>query len=498
MTDFDPFERGLAAALRSDADASVGPFNTGAIARTATDGNERPATRLPRALSPRARRFGRGRGIWLLAAATLLLVGGALTAGSGVLRRPSVVPPVTAPSPSDLARPSARPTPATPRLFAGLTSIVRNDLCPGATRLADIWDTTVAGNTMNHWTRGNVRPLDALGTGAVAIIVPVPGGTTEVRILDPRTSRSCLLLELPGGVAVADARWSPSGDALAIAMNEGGVYVWSAMGTTRPMVPDGGPLAWSPDGSQLAIGSTTGMWLLPNDGATPIQLHCDPPGINVECPAGPRLLWSPSGDRLVMAGGDRLDSSKYGPASTLDPVFHQIAVAPALEGAMPIGWLDSQTLVEGSDSRTFVVPVDDRMQPQEHALPDNWSGEPIFSPDQRLVAFGSFRQPVRVVDVASGREKVVIGATQLGTDLDYSVAWSSDSRSLVASVHQQVDGTWVPLGLWVLNADGSGLRKLISGQVDLVSTEDTDAQRAAFQSHLARALEGPAGSPGPP
>ena len=45
-----------------------------------------------------ARRSGRGRGITLLAAAALLLVGGALAAGSGLLRLPSVVPPVPDPS----------------------------------------------------------------------------------------------------------------------------------------------------------------------------------------------------------------------------------------------------------------------------------------------------------------------------------------------------------------------------------------------------------------
>jgi hypothetical protein len=45
-----------------------------------------------------ARRFARGRGITLLAAAALLLVGGALAAGSGVVRLRSIVPPVPAPS----------------------------------------------------------------------------------------------------------------------------------------------------------------------------------------------------------------------------------------------------------------------------------------------------------------------------------------------------------------------------------------------------------------
>ena len=73
-----------------------------------------------------ARRSGRGRSMTLLAAAALLLVGGALAAGSGLLRLPSVVPPVpepsvvaiataspdaTSPSPSESAAPSASPIP---------------------------------------------------------------------------------------------------------------------------------------------------------------------------------------------------------------------------------------------------------------------------------------------------------------------------------------------------------------------------------------------------
>jgi hypothetical protein len=60
-----------------------------------------------------ARRIGRGRGITLLAAA-LLLAGGALAAGSGLLRRPAVVPPVPDPSLVAVATasPDASPSPA--------------------------------------------------------------------------------------------------------------------------------------------------------------------------------------------------------------------------------------------------------------------------------------------------------------------------------------------------------------------------------------------------
>ena len=125
MHDFDDFERRLAAAIRSDADASVGPFTPESIARAAIADNGPRATRVRRSSRP-ARRFGRGRGMTLLAAAALLLVGGALAAGSGILRLPSVVPPVpepsvvavataspdaTSPSPSESAAPSASPIP---------------------------------------------------------------------------------------------------------------------------------------------------------------------------------------------------------------------------------------------------------------------------------------------------------------------------------------------------------------------------------------------------
>ena len=79
MHDFDQFERRLADALRSDADASVGPFEAGSIARAAIAASQSGATRV-RQSSPHARRFGRGRGITLLAAAALLLLGGALAA----------------------------------------------------------------------------------------------------------------------------------------------------------------------------------------------------------------------------------------------------------------------------------------------------------------------------------------------------------------------------------------------------------------------------------
>ena len=65
-------------------------------------------------------------------------------------------------------------------------------------------------------------------------------------------------------------------------------------------------------------------------------------------------------------------------------------------------------------------------------------------------------------------------------------------------VDSQGVGYWTTLGLWVVNADGSGLRKLMTGHVGLVSTGDTEAQRAAVQSSWVRAVEGPSRAPARP
>jgi hypothetical protein len=133
MHDFDQFERRLADALRDDADASVGPFEAGSIANAAIAETRRHATRLPRASSRPARRLGRGRGMTLLAAAALLLVGGALAAGSGLLRLPSVVPPVPAPSVVAVATTSPDATSPSPSMLASPTPV------PSATPAPITW-----------------------------------------------------------------------------------------------------------------------------------------------------------------------------------------------------------------------------------------------------------------------------------------------------------------------------------------------------------------------
>ena len=97
------FERDLEQWLQTEAPASAPEGFHASVTDRARTLRQRPgwARTFP------ARRLGRGRGITLLAAAALLLVGGAFAAGSGLLRLPTVVPPV--PEPSVIAVATASP-----------------------------------------------------------------------------------------------------------------------------------------------------------------------------------------------------------------------------------------------------------------------------------------------------------------------------------------------------------------------------------------------------
>jgi len=144
-----------------------------------------------------ARRFGRGRGITLLAAATLLLAGGALAVGSGRLRLPSVMPPVpspsvvafataspdaTFPSPSEPATPAASPIPvAGPGgVWIPTGSMVGPQGGLAAVQLQDGTALVVGGGT----GAGASAQLYDPATGTWSAPGDVPGSTEPVLLRD--------------------------------------------------------------------------------------------------------------------------------------------------------------------------------------------------------------------------------------------------------------------------------------------------------------------------
>src|SRR5262245_14050721 len=94
------FERDLEQWLEAEAPASAPAGFHAAVMDRARTLRQRPVW----ATTGRARRLGQGRGMTLLAAAaTVVLVGGALAVGSGILRQQAIVRPVIAPSLGPLA-----------------------------------------------------------------------------------------------------------------------------------------------------------------------------------------------------------------------------------------------------------------------------------------------------------------------------------------------------------------------------------------------------------
>ena len=188
------FERDLEQWLQTEAPASAPAGFHATVMDRARTLRQRPgwATTLP------ARRFGRGRGITLLAAAALLLVGGALAAGSGILRLPSVVPPVPAPSVVAVATASPDATSPSPSESASPTPV------PSATPAPITW---TEANLKEDWP-SPVRterpgPPIVVPTFLKIVLEGCPGSECGVT-----TDWGDPLVDPTGDTGSADNRWA--------------------------------------------------------------------------------------------------------------------------------------------------------------------------------------------------------------------------------------------------------------------------------------------------
>jgi Tol biopolymer transport system component len=233
-----------------------------------------------------------------------------------------------------------------------------------------------------------------------------------------------------------DSDWSPDGKKMAFrtdrngqppftSLESGEIYVMNADGTqqtnlTNNPANDGWP-KWSPDGSQIVFASyrdgrtNTEIYIMNADGSGATQLT-DTPALNNE-----DVAWSPDGKKIAFKSYRDGDWEIY--------VMNRDGTA--------------QTRLTHSRGE------------------DGW---PAWSPDGKQIAFLSQRDSQGNLDITaiyamnfdgSGQKPL----TQAGGFS--SPAWSPDG-SKIAFYYDLYPGGSSP-GIYVMNADGSGMTQLISG-----------------------------------
>ena len=324
--------------------------------------------------------------------------------------------------------------------------------------------TPTAAKTTDEPTSADARPTPTpavSGTLAYAldgdIYVADPDGSNAVKIADGRSDEDC---DSAGEYWTEGPMWSPDGRYLAYRQRDcstpeslGNGQISDAEGNVLATFPTGTgwQIAWSPDSTRIAVwdsfAETIGVYGL--DGARQTRLTM-PPG------------WQPSGDHdpVWMPDGTSLRVENVG-----------VPLDGGTPGQLPLpygaAYSPDGSHVAYHDHRSLVVAEADGSNPQRHGL-DIGQEEvkrvalfPLWSPTGDRIAFVSFVSSdaqLRVLDVATGTTvTLLVESSDYLSLIDFS---PEGDRILFSRTNESGAGR---SALWSINADGSDLRRLISG-----------------------------------
>lgn len=304
-----------------------------------------------------------------LAALTIVLTGCAST------KPPAALPSIPLPSPT-----TPIPAPTGPALSSAMAARP-HFLLSMAGNFNDFSVTAIEGQDLDDQT----KPVALLG-GA-----PITAGDA---LYSPQLSHhrsQVLFVEAPA-------------QTLASSSNDGGgnVVVENVDGTGAKVIATGDNVspAWSPDDSQIAFVRAGVLWLMNADGS-------DPHALGISVTVNYYLAWSPDGSELAVASGD--------PSQVEIVNLSTKAVTPvasASEEDSPAWSPDGRHLAfsEQLTSSLYLAPVTDgavgtAVQLTTCSSPCLRDTEPAFSPDGGLIAFVRF-QPSGPAANATGEEQV--------------------------------------------------------------------------------------------
>ncbi|HLX32999.1 MAG TPA: DPP IV N-terminal domain-containing protein [Gaiellaceae bacterium] len=208
--------------------------------------------------------------------------------------------------------------------------------------------------------------------------------------------------------------WSPGGKQLAYVDSRTDVlHVLDLQtGRSRALAPsrdDADAPAWSPDGKEIAFGALDGIYVVGADGKGLRRLFKDPNGDYQYELTNPS--WSPDGTRIAYVSSNNNAAGLY------------------------VGRADgsSTQLIASSGA----------------------GDDPSWSPDGKELAVGGCSIDVLNADGSSRRTVVPAPSSPKGNCADHP-SWSPDGTSIVFQEGELDTNT----DLWIVNADGSGLRRL--------------------------------------
>lgn len=265
--------------------------------------------------------------------------------------------------------------------------------------------------------------------------------------------------------------WSPDGRYLAywyedcqVAPNAwGNVVISDPEGNLVATFPGQGWLiSWSPDSTRVAVwvswGETIGVYGLDGERQTVLTL---PPGMMAPGDFDP--VWLPDGESLMVPYGVEIPLDGSTPRKLPWADQHEGEATYSPDGSRVA--YTTRTPLEGLVLRfgqhqggSFVVAAADGSHAQEVFGARVW--KPVWSPTGDRIAFTSGNgTELRVVDVATGT--VTLLAEKDGSDILLVLDFSPEGDRILFS--RAEDRGIGPSSLWSVNADGSDLRRLVTG-----------------------------------